>query len=106
MKTIRLTKKQFKLLRDAFMQGASSHLDTLNDDAWDVDESDIVGIHYQWVIHGSDHSWSAGESKTLYVMVKENTAGGRIYSGDSAFQNYGAWTMEAVALPATIGDGS
>ena len=83
---------------------------TLHEDyeraVWDVDESDIVGIHYQWVIHGSDHSWSAGESKTLYVMVKENTAGGRIYSGDSAFQNYGAWTMEAVALPATIGDGS
>lgn len=83
---------------------------TLHEDyeraVWDVDETDIVGIRYQWVIHGSDHSWSAGESKTLYVMVKENTAGGRIYSGDSAFQNYGAWTMEAVALPATIGDGS
>ena len=39
MKTIKLTKKQFKLLRDAFMQGASSHLMALNDEAWDVDEN-------------------------------------------------------------------
>ena len=83
---------------------------TLHEDyerrVWDVDESDTVGIHYQWVIHGSDHSWSAGESKTLYVMAKESSAGGRIYSGDGAFANYGAWTMEAVALPVTIADGS
>ena len=83
---------------------------TLHEDyervVWDVDESDIVGIKYQWVVHGSDHSWSAGESKTLYAMAKETVAGGRIYSGDAALTGYGAWTMEAVALPATIGDGS
>ena len=82
---------------------------TLHEDyeriVWDVDESDSVNVNAQWVIHGSDHSWSAGESKTLYAMVKEGTAGGRIWSGDS-MNNYGAWTMEAVALPATIGDGS
>ena len=83
---------------------------TLHEDyersVWDVDESDTVGIHYQWVIHGSDHSWASGESKTLYAMVKEGTAGGRIYSGDGSLANYGAWTMEAVALPTTIADGS
>ena len=83
---------------------------TLHEDyerrAWEVDETDIVGIFYQWVVHGSDHSWSAGESKTLYAMVKEGTAGGKIFSGDGSLANYGAWTMEAVALPATIGDGS
>ena len=82
---------------------------TLHEDyervVWDVDETDSVNINAQWVIHGSDHSWSAGESKTLYAMVKEQTAGGRIWSGDT-LNNYGAWTMEAVALPATIGDGS
>ena len=37
MKTIKLTKKQFKLLRDAFMQGASSHFEVLNDETWDQD---------------------------------------------------------------------
>ena len=83
---------------------------TLHEDyerrVWDVDETDTVGIFYQWVVHGSDHSWSAGESKTLYAMVKEDTAGGRLFSGDGSLANYGAWTMEAVALPATIGDGS
>tara|TARA_Y100000593_G_scaffold95130_1_gene200417 strand:- start:794 stop:1828 length:1035 start_codon:yes stop_codon:yes gene_type:complete len=82
---------------------------TLHEDyeriVWDVDETDSVNINAQWVIHGSDHSWSAGESKTLYTMVKEGVAGGKIWSGDS-LNNYGGWTMEAVALPATIGDGS
>ncbi|QDP54234.1 MAG: hypothetical protein Unbinned4234contig1003_20 [Prokaryotic dsDNA virus sp.] len=83
---------------------------TLHEDyerrVWDVDETDTVGIFYQWVVHGSDHSWSAGQSKTLYAMVKEDTAGGRLFSGDATLANYGAWTMEAVALPATVGDGS
>mgnify|MGYP003119709055 FL=1 len=37
MKTIKLTKKQFKLLRDSFMQGASSHFEVLNDETWDGD---------------------------------------------------------------------
>ena len=82
---------------------------TLHEDferrVWDVDETDSVGIYYQWVVHGGDHGWSAGESKTLYAMVKETTAGGRLFSGDG-IANYGAWTMEAVALPTTIGDGS
>ena len=72
---------------------------------WDVDETDTIGIKYQWVVHGGDHSWNSGESKTVYAMIKEDTAGGRIFSGDSLV-NYGAWTMEAVALPTTIGDGS
>ena len=39
MKTIKLTKKQYQLLRSAFMQGASSHLETLNDETWDVNEN-------------------------------------------------------------------
>ena len=39
MKTIKLTKRQYEVLRSGFMQGASSHLDTLNDEAWDVDEN-------------------------------------------------------------------
>jgi hypothetical protein len=83
---------------------------TLHEDyeriVWDVDESDIVGIAYHWTIEGSDVSWSAGESKTIYAMIKEASTGGRIYSGDGLTINAGGWTMEAVALPATIGDGS
>jgi outer membrane protein TolC len=39
MKTIKLTKKQYELLRAAFMLGASSHLEVLNDETWDVDEN-------------------------------------------------------------------
>ena len=78
--------------------------------AWDVDESDTVQIVQRWVIDGSDSgmtggAWSAGESKTLYCMAKEGTAGGRLYWGDG-FINYGDMTMKATALPATIGDGT
>ncbi len=72
---------------------------------WDVDETDSVGINYHWIIDGSDHSWSAGESKTLYAMMKEGASGGRIYFGDG-ITNYGALVMEAIAYPATIGDGT
>ena len=50
-------------------------------------------------------AWSAGESKTLYCMVKEGTAGGRLFWGDG-FINYGDMTMKATALPAGIGDGT
>ena len=39
MKTIKLTKKQYELLREAFMQGASSHRYVLNDETWDADEN-------------------------------------------------------------------
>ena len=77
---------------------------------WDVDESDLVQVVQKWVIDGSDSAmtggaWSAGESKTIYCMTKENTAGGRLFWGDS-FANYGDMTMKATALPATIGDGT
>jgi hypothetical protein len=38
MKTIKLTKKQYELLRDAFMQGANAHLSAgLWDNAFDDD---------------------------------------------------------------------
>jgi hypothetical protein len=78
--------------------------------AWDVDESDLVQVIQKWVIDGSDSgmeggAWSAGESKTLYCMTKETTAGARIFWGDG-FVNYGDMTMKATALPATIGDGT
>ena len=72
---------------------------------WDVDESDAVCITKKWVVDGSDHSWSAGQSKTLYCMAKENSAGGRLYWGDG-LANYGDMTMKVTALPATIGDGT
>ena len=37
MKTIKLTKRQYQELRGAFMQGASSHFEVLNDETWDQD---------------------------------------------------------------------
>ena len=39
MKTIKLTKRQYEVLRLGFIQGASSHLDVLNDQTWDVHEN-------------------------------------------------------------------
>ena len=73
--------------------------------AWDVDETDTVAINYSWVVDGSDHSWSAGESKTLYIMGE---GGGtiRLYTGGSNTEKYGNVSVKAVALPATISDGT
>ena len=39
MKTIKLTKRQYEVLRLSFMQGASSHREVLNDETWDQDEN-------------------------------------------------------------------
>ena len=72
---------------------------------WDVDESDIVAIDYSWVVDGSDHSWSAGESKTLYIMAYA-TGSTRLYAGGTNANYYGGVIVQAIALPATIGDGS
>jgi hypothetical protein len=72
---------------------------------WDVDETDLVQIVQKWTIYGSDHSWSVGDSITLYTMVKEGTAGSRIFWGDATF-NYGNLIMKATALPAITGDGT
>ena len=77
---------------------------------WDVDETDLIQIVQRWVIEGTDSgmqggAWSAGESKTIYCMIKEGTAGCRLFWGDG-FINYGDMTMKATALPATIGDGT
>ena len=64
----------------------------------------MVQIRHHWYINGSDHSWAAGESKTLYCTAKEGISGGRLYFGDGLTQ-YGGMTMEAIALPATINNG-
>ncbi len=69
---------------------------------WDVDETDDVIIHREWYINGADHSWSANQSKTLYVIAKETSTGSRIFMGGA----FGAWQMEAIALPNSIGDGT
>jgi|TARA_R100001443_G_scaffold73258_1_gene81227 hypothetical protein len=37
MKTIKLTKKQYEVLKGAFIQGADSHSGALNDDGFDLD---------------------------------------------------------------------
>ena len=63
-------------------------------------------IFYEWYIDGSDVSWSAGESKTIYAMVRADSSAGRLMYGITGSDNYNSWTMEAIALPATIGDGT
>ncbi len=72
---------------------------------WDVDESDLIQIVQKWTIYGSDHSWSVGDSITLFTMVKEGVAGARLFWGDSVV-NYGNIIMKATALPAITGDGT
>ena len=71
---------------------------------WDVDETDIVSISYSWVVDGLDHSWSAGETKTLYIMAYA-TGNVRLYTGGTNANYYGGVIVEATALPATIGNG-
>jgi len=87
---------------------SATALDTkYNNFVWDVDESDGVMVNQEWNINGADHSWSAGQSKTLYCTIKEGTAGGRIFFGKGVSTTYyGSWIMEAIALPATIADGT
>ena len=87
---------------------SATALDTkYNNFVWDVDESDGVMVNQEWNINGADHSWSAGQSKTLYCTIKEGTAGGRIFFGKGVSTTYyGSWIMEAIALPSTISDGT
>ena len=73
--------------------------------AWDVDETDTVAINHSWIVSGSDHSWSAGETKTLYIMAYADGSS-RLYTGGTNTDKYGGVIVEATALPATIGDGS
>ena len=72
---------------------------------WDVDETDLIGINYSWVVDGSDHSWAAGETKTLYIMAYAG-GGVRIYNSGNNSGYHGGVKVQAIALPATIGDGS
>ena len=72
---------------------------------WDVDETDQVQLRHSWYINGSDHSWAAGQSKTLWATIKHGDVGGRIYLGNDTI-TVGGWVMRAIALPATIGDGT
>ena len=71
----------------------------------DANRPDLFNINYSWVVAGSDHSWSAGETKTLYIMsyCSNNV---RFRSGGTNTAYYGGVIVEATALPGTIGDGS
>ena len=74
----------------------------------DVDDAfrgDNFNINYSWVVEGSDHSWSAGETKTLYIMAYASGSI-RFYTGGTNTSGYGGVIVEATALPAAIGDGS
>ena len=80
------------------------------DYVWDVDETDIVGINYSWIVDGSDSgmaggAWSAGDTQTIYIMAK-STGTIRFYTGGTNTLFKGSVIVEATALPATIGDGS
>ena len=73
-------------------------------DVDDANRADSFNLNYSWVVEGSDHSWSAGETKTIYIMAY--TAGSvRFYTGGTNTSGYGGVIVEATALPATIGNG-
>ena len=74
-------------------------------DVDDANRSDSFNINYSWVVEGSDHSWSAGETKTLYIMAYAASTI-RFRTGGTNAGGYGGVIVEATALPATIGDGS
>jgi len=74
-------------------------------DVDDANRADSFNINYSWVVEGSDHSWSAGETKTIYIMAYAASSI-RFYTGGTNASGYGGVIVEAVALPATIGDGS
>ena len=95
----------------AFQLGLAtdSSATTLNtkyeNDVDDANRADSFNINYSWVIEGSDHSWSAGETKTIYIMAYAASSI-RFYTGGTNTSGYGGVIVEATALPATIGDGS
>ena len=74
-------------------------------DVDDANRADSININYSWVIDGSDHSWSTGETKTLYIMAY-TTGTVRFYTGGTNTSAYGGVIVEATALPSIIGDGS
>ena len=74
-------------------------------DVDDANRADNFNINYSWVVEGSDHSWSAGETKTLYIMAYGSNSV-RFYTGGTNTSGYGGVIVEATALPAIIGDGS
>ena len=74
-------------------------------DVDDANRADNFNINYSWVVEGSDHSWSAGETKTLYIMAYAASSM-RFYTGGTNTSGYGGVIVEATALPTTIGDGS
>ena len=94
----------------AFQLGLAtdSSATTLNtkyeNDVDDANRADSFNKNYSWVVEGSDHSWSAGETKTLYIMAYA-ASNIRFYTGGTNTGGYGGVIVEATALPATIGDG-
>ena len=74
-------------------------------DVDDANRADSFNINYSWVVEGSDHSWSAGETKTIYIMAYA-ASNVRFYTGGTNTSGYGGVIVEATALPTTIGDGS
>jgi len=70
----------------------------------DANRADSFNINYSWVVEGSDHSWAAGETKTIYIMAY-TTNNVRFYTGGTNTSTYGGVIVEATALPATIGNG-
>ena len=74
-------------------------------DVDDANRSDSFNINYSWIVAGSDHSWSAGETKTLYIMAYAASSV-RFRTGGTDTSGYGGVIVEATAIPNTIGDGS
>ena len=74
-------------------------------DVDDANRADSFNINYSWIVEGSDHSWSAGDTETLYIMAYA-ASNIRFYTGGTNTSGFGGVIVEATALPATISDGS
>ena len=68
------------------------------------DEGSVIALNE---ITGALTVLGSSYQYTEFVVADPWVSFAKLYpSGDAALTNYGAWTMEAVALPTNIGDGS
>ena len=86
-------------------ESATALDDKYSQRVWDVDETDTVQIRHTWFVDGSDHSWVAGQSRTIYATVKHGDTGCRIYMCNGGL-TLGGWVMKVISLPSIIEDGT
>ena len=75
-------------------------------DVHDSFRSGIFNLNYSWVIDGSDHTWCAGDTRTIYIMAHASTADVAFWTGGTNTSEKAGVIVEAIGLPTTTGDGS